>query len=301
MGRREGAPGRAGASGRRGPRALRCLLAALLALAAPASALVVAPGDDAATLAAPPDGAPWRHVGKLGGTSAVYLGDGWVITAAHAGAGTVWFGGAAHPLVADSQVHVGNGEGAAEPTADLLVFRVSPAPDLPALQIASESPRSGESVTLVGFGHGRGEEIRWRGEQGFRWDASNRQRWGHTVVAGLFDLRQAGWRTHAFATRFHPGSAPFEAHAARGDSGGAGFIRRGGVWQLAGVMVSVGGPSDQQRDTSVWGNFTYLADLARYRETVLGITGTRAARPDSAHPTSFARVVKSPRGLPRGS
>jgi hypothetical protein len=244
------------------------------ALAAPSLALVVATDDVEATLRPPPEGDFWANVGKLGGTTGVYLGGGWVITAAHAGPGAIQLGGRIIQPVDGSEVTVGNGEG--EPPADLLLYRIDPAPALPSLVIPKRSPRPGERVVLVGYGHGRGEEIRWRGASGYRWEALNVGRWGRNFVAPrLGDFEQSGRRTRTFLTVFDPGAAPFEAQAARGDSGGGAFVKRRPGWRLAGLMVSVSEAPGQQPGTSLKGNATYLADLAHYRAEIVAITGGR--------------------------
>src|SRR4051812_44329093 len=69
------------------------LLAAVVAaqLAPIARAVIVYGGDGTQNTTAPGNGAPWDHVGTIGGATGVFLGsyggNSWVITANHVGAG----------------------------------------------------------------------------------------------------------------------------------------------------------------------------------------------------------------------
>ena len=61
-----------------------------------------------------------------------------------------------------------------------------------------------------------------------------------------------------------------------GDSGGAAFVKSGGVWQLAGVMVAIDAFVGQPASTSLYGNHTFLADLPTYRTQILDTITPRA-------------------------
>src|SRR5262249_46650712 len=78
--RRDGAPRAGGLMRRRW--AARLATCAGLALALPARAIVV-DGDAEAAQRPPASGGPFASVAKLGGTSGVYLGKGWALTAGH--------------------------------------------------------------------------------------------------------------------------------------------------------------------------------------------------------------------------
>jgi len=248
---------------------------ALLALAPGARALVVE-ADPAEAEGVPGAGLGVEHVGKIGGTTGVYLGEGWVLTAGHVGAGELWLDGAKYPAVAGSWAPLRGSEGASPP--DLGVFRVSPPPALPPLRIAHRAPTLGEPLLLVACGHGRGERLEWDGRAGFRWAPPNVRRWGTNRVAAVgIDVPRPGMSTRVFATLFSAGARQ-EAQAALGDSGGAGFVRRRGSWLLAGIMVSVVAFPGQPPQTAVDGNATHLADLSHYRAEILAIVGGAAPR-----------------------
>jgi hypothetical protein len=249
---------------------LVAVIATALALAAPARALVV-DGDPELEQRAPGSGTGFEHVGKIGGTTGVYLGDGWVLTATHVGAGDLWLDGARYPAVPGSWAPVRGTEAGRVP--DLGVFRVEPRPALPHLPISRRMPRVGEPLLLVGCGHGRGERIEWDGRIGFRWTAPNVRRWGlNRIAATGIDMPTPGSFTWIFSTLFSVGDRQ-EAQAALGDSGGAGFVNRRGKWTLAGIMIAVTSFPEQPPQAAISGNATHLADLSRYRGEILGLTG----------------------------
>src|SRR5437773_2137455 len=67
-------------------------------------ALVVYGGDGTQNTTAPGNGAPWDHVGTIGGATGVYLGSfgggSWVITANHVGVGDFTLGGTTYAPIA---------------------------------------------------------------------------------------------------------------------------------------------------------------------------------------------------------
>jgi hypothetical protein len=242
-----------------------------IALALPARALVV-DGDEEAARREPATGGPVAAVGKIRGLSGVYLGQGWVITAGHVGAGDFGLEGASYPPVPESwrQLH---SDGATP--ADVGLFRVEPAPKLPPLEIARRGPGLGEALLLVACGLGRGERFEWEGRVGFHWDPLAVRRWGRNRVATTgIEVPGAGASTHAFATLFSTGE-PQEAQAAVGDSGGGAFVLRRGSWRLAGILFSIAGHPGQPPQTAVDGNATHLVDLSRYLEQIEAVTGLR--------------------------
>ena len=277
----------------------RARVLALVAIALATSGLVVQ-GERPARNERPPRHDPgWQHVGLREGRSAVYLGAGWVLTAAHVGAGDVLFAGVTYPAVPGSArtfaspapLPVGR-EGpatqagrlesrparsepqASEAPADLLAFRIDPAPDLPALRIRKRQAPEGAPLLLVGFGQGRGGETRWRGRRGFMWSARSVKRWGtNSVAESQVILRGPGDRvTLCFRTSFSAHGTPFEAQGALGDSGGAVFAKgNDGRWKLAGLILAVEGHPGQPPETAIYGNRTMAADLAFYRPQLMDL------------------------------
>src|SRR4051812_18029153 len=120
------------------------------ALTAPVQALVVAPPATNDNTSAPVDDPGWVNVGDRG----VYLGDRWVITASHVGAGATYFPGVgSFASIVGSEVRLQNpvGQGLSTYT-DLLLFRLATDPGLPPLSIAASSAPAGGMVTLIGDG-----------------------------------------------------------------------------------------------------------------------------------------------------
>lgn len=259
--------------------ALRLIAAVLLApliLAQPggdAEAVIIATGDGTGNVSAPSDDPGWANVGTRGGLSAVYLGNRWVLTASHVGAGDVVFGGTTYPAVASSSVRMSNAD---QTLADLIVFKVQADPGLPAPAIASSTPSLNKSVTMIGHGRNRGVATSWTGLNGWEWGPGAAMRWGTNRVSDRSILLSIGTaETQAFATTFdyvaNPGAGEHEAQAANGDSGGAVFAKSGSTWQLAGTLVAIGTFLDQPLQTALYGNLTYAADLASYRDQILAV------------------------------
>jgi len=200
--------------------------------------------------------------------TAVYLGRGWVITAAHVGASKINLEGAMYAVDIKSRKRVRNPDGSA---ADLMLFRIDPVPDLPSVEISAESPPVGSSIVMVGSGLGRGEKTAGQGRVGFSWQAPSVKRWGTSMVYEYLHDRSVG-NTDVFATRFSIAKTAHEAHAAHGDSGGAAFAYLEDRWQLVGIILAVDNHNGQPDRSAVYGNRTMIADLARYSQFIQGVT-----------------------------
>ena len=258
-----------------------------------ASALIFSSPEFEPRSPGPPDFPYWESVTqrRYEGPSVIYLGNSWALTARHVGMGEIFLEG--EIFVPDIQSHhtLLNMNGTA---ADAMVFRLtadSEPPDLPLLPLASEPPRVGEEVLLIGFGRGREKVIEWSDPDdphdphrfAFGWTRSGRKRWGtNRVTSNDETLVQKNWSTHTITFVFDPpdspDATPHEAQAAVGDSGGAVFVKRDGEWLLAGMMTSVSARFLMPKQTSAYGDKTYAADISAYRSEIL-----RWARPDCAN------------------
>jgi hypothetical protein len=248
---------------------------ALLLLTTPAlcALVVVSDAGDALTRAPAPDPG-WANVGLRGGMTAIYLGDGWVITAYHVGAGDVVLGGVTYPALPESTIRLGNGAG--PPQADLIVFRIQPRPELAALPIRPTPPAVGDRALLIGAGCDRGPPTAWNGRKGWIWGPDSRLRWGTNLIAAVgLEVRTGQNVTPAFALNFDRRGTRHEAQAAHGDSGGAVFIFREGRFELAGVLIAIAGFPEQPHGVSVYGNFTTAADLSVFRASLVEILKKR--------------------------
>ncbi len=268
------------------------LAAAALALAAcaalPARAILIDSGNGTGNTSAPADDPGWSHVGLRGGLNAVYLGYGWVVTAAHVAPGPVAFGNTSYPHVPASYA-VMNHSGTIQ--ADLAVYRLDPYPyGLPALQIPTSPAPVGTDVVMIGIGRPRGPATQWMGSGGWQWLVGVAKRWGTNEIGAVIDtgppvnttdLVIGSLTTRSLVADFTQNAPGDEGIVTIGDSGGGFFVRDGSVWKLGGVSFALGTYAGQPADTSLYGNITYGADLSYYRAQVLAIARTCADGADN--------------------
>ncbi len=250
-------------------------------VAMPASAVLIDTGDGSGNT----EPADWpfysqpgfEYVGSRGGLSAIYLGDGWVITANHVGAGDVVIDEVAYPWVPGSAQRLKNPDGT---NTDLLMFEIDPHPGLPRIPIAEDSPAFQTFLLIKGNGRDRGDEIAWdpHGQSppglslGYEWAASRSLRWGSNYLE-VYPIGGKVFNTVAFGSRFDPDGPFDECQAVTGDSGGGVFVwdpsQSGFV--LAGLVLAIVEFSNQPAATSIHGQSTYYADLAYYQEEILAV------------------------------
>ena len=203
----------------------------------------------------------WDYVGIVAGgggaASGVYLGNNWVLTAAHVGAGTFTLGGISYTAV-------GPGQGLPSSTADVWLFQISSAPPLLAMPIAASPPTpfslldAGSSVAMIGFGDG---------------GAVTNKTWGLNTVTQTSQnvhLTDTPYTTTDFETDY--GTTTFGISSVTnnyllslGDSGGGDFIYNSSTskWELAGINEAVDGS-----------NNSYMVQLSSYRTQINAIIAT---------------------------
>lgn len=256
----------------------------LAAAAAPCSrAVIVFGGDGTQNTTAPANGAPWSHVGTIGGATGVYLGSYgggyWVATATHVGAGNFTLGGVTYTLASGSGVQISG--------SDLTLFRITANPGLSNLTLSSTTPAAGSAVTMIGNGLNRGDQLYWSVNQGttpwtwtqlpgatgadasgYAWGSGNTMRWGTNAITGTTTYDIGTGSTTALYTQFNSGITN-EAQGATGDSGGAMFYQNGSTWELVGIMGAIGTYSGQPSSTAVFGNVTYAASIPAYYSAII--------------------------------
>ncbi len=271
-------------SAQRCPTALALLL---VWMAVPAQGLIIS-NPSAITSVAPADDPGWENVGsRSGSASAVYLGQRWVLSANHVGAGPVTFDGRTYAAEAGTERQLSNpgGQGLSSFT-DLVLFRLESEPGLPPQRIREASVPVNGQVTMIGFGRTRQQDITYwdiewnevdgpRGSvfSGFKHgDAA--KRWGTNRITEVGPLLGEDNDALALRTTFDSTTAtPYEAQAWFGDSGGGVFYKNGQQWELAGIMTSITTFRDngQPERFAVFGNRSNFADLSRYRDQIVPV------------------------------
>lgn len=248
-----------------------------------------------------PGGQPFfNNVGAIGSASAIYLGDGWVLSANHvAGAlpASVNFGGISYLTQAGSFHRLENP--AYSPTlsllTDIVMFRLSAPPALPGVDISTATPTVGSQVMMIGNGSTQaGPATFWDRTEimgddndtwvettealsniaGYQTTGIHEIRWGENVVnAGDFTANTGNGDVISFSTQFDAAGLTHEAQAVSGDSGGAVFSYNGSTWELSGMMYAVSTYETQPGGTNsaVFGVETAIADLSYYRTQILTI------------------------------
>jgi hypothetical protein len=150
----------------------------------------------------PTDDPGWDNIGIIRGSTAIYLGNGWAMTAAHVGLGAVVFPErGAFDYDPASVIRLANPQGRGlSALTDVSLFRLKGDPQLPPLMIATQSPAPGTEVVMIGNGKDRAGDITYwdvdKNVGGWIWTrsadvsdysgydtlASNAIRWGTNLV-----------------------------------------------------------------------------------------------------------------------
>lgn len=229
------------------PAPLPAIIAASLVLFAASPtcrALIIYGVDNSGNLSDPGIGNAWDSVAEVAqptqshNASAVYLGNGYFLTAKHVDA-----------IVAGQQVKMNGGNftldtgfgtegiqlveslpGVTGPV-DLKLFRVVAPPILASIGLNSTTDDLSKSSYMIGWGRGKGTAIT---DQGWNWgDTSTiNKRWGTTETNST---TTDGMLRSDFKTNYGTDSASLTL----GDSGSGLFQNQGGTWVLAGMSVDV--------------------------------------------------------------
>ena len=278
---------------------LACGIVAILAvvLVSPARAMIIGGGTSTGNYSAPSDDPGWSNVGVLAYSrqSAVYLSDGWVLMAGHAGSEPwVEFGGSSTHYDLSSWTNIGG--------ADLQVAKLASIPaGVRDMDIASTAPSDGTFVVGIGYGYHRTSVTKktwwvntstnpytWYDTfhaglptaQGFNYGSAGTESWGYNrlnssaMPSSHYD--EGNGDTQLLYTVFNqpdpigdPEVGNNIMQTAPGDSGGGLFVKNGDDWQLAGTLVYAYGYSGQPSLTAVYGNVGGAVNLSYYRNEIL--------------------------------
>lgn len=264
-------------------KALACLASAALVaiISQDASAVVIAGGDGTGNVTAPSGLTQWNNVALVNGSTGVYVGNGWMLTAYHVGVGTATFPDNSVYSPDGTSVRLHNPDNS---LTDLLMFHLSTVPvGLSALTIASSTPATNTSVYMIGNGRNREATLtQWdvntatnpdtwtvstsppSDASGYLYAAGNSLRWGTNTIDGT-NLVDAGFGTvHALRADFS--NVAGEGQLVDNDSGGAMFLTNG---TLAGTLDARGIYDGQPTNSAVFGNLSYAADLSVYRSEIM--------------------------------
>lgn len=269
-------------------------------------AVVVNEADGSGNTTAPEDDPGFANVGFRGGGSAIYLGNRWVLTAAHVMEGPVEFEGVTYANELGETYRLMNSGGNLSDNTDMILFRLEEDPGLPALRLGCDPVTGNSTVTLVGGGRDRApEQSHWIVEEGPEnddddWSPSDEDvaertgyqtldsrslRWGNSIVTKTnFDAESGSGDVLSFQTTFHPIFPVTNlAQGVRGDSGGAAFQKNDGVWELVGMMHAISLYENQPNGTksAVFGNETFVAELYDYADQIREIADFEPAVGDA--------------------
>ncbi|MCE0496608.1 MAG: serine protease [Methylacidiphilales bacterium] len=201
----------------------------------------------------------WDYVGQVNGLSGTYLGDGWVLTAAHVGAGNLTLDGQTYDVLSNTTQDIY----ATSNQVDLVLFQVDTTSttgatlDLPALTISTNDPTAfaygttGSSVVMIGYGGGSKS-----------WGLNTVTLVNYTtpVSAGGHNYVSNDFFTYTGTTTYGNESVTNDAQLVSGDSGGGDFIYNAatGQWELAGINEVKGTFTNNQDETQNLSGFVQL-------------------------------------------
>jgi len=257
-----------------------------------APAVLISTGDGTGNTTAPANDPGFANVvsTSIRTGSAVYLGNGWMLTDNHVGAGSSWINGVLYDVIPGSPHQLLNTPGTTNAQfADLMLYQINGRPNLPALQISRSAPVRGQGVTMIG--NGRDREVdescftvlngEWTpvpsivpyAYSGYGWESTNQIRWGTNKVDGVgFPHGSGATQNVSFSMSFSEYNAtPYEAIGTAGDSGGGVFTYNTTTksWELSGLMYAYTQFNGEPANLSVFGNMTYAIQLSAYRDQIL--------------------------------
>lgn len=210
----------------------------------------------------------WDYIGADGPASGVYLGNDWVLTAAHVGAGDFTLDGTTYDVVPGSTHGFINTSG----TVDLTLFQVAQGPDLPAITLETATPtrlsshHDGDQVAMIGYGGGT-----------LAWGVNTVTCVNVPVQVAVYSstFNSIDYETAYGTVTDGTYSATNNAVLIPGDSGGGDFIYDSstGTWMLAGINEAVDGNND-----------SYMVQVSTYASQINTITGATSV----PEPGSFA-------------
>ena len=245
----------------------------------------------------------FANVGQLNGASAVYLGNGWVMTADHVAGSlpaSVTFGGVSYATQAGTWQQLNNPTGfGLTAKADIVLFRLATSPSLTAPTLSGAPATPAEQIMMVGNGRlqentlttwhvttgpGANDDVWTEGgtpttNSGYKTTAIQQVSWGtNAVTNGPVAVNTGTFDTVSFYTTFdQTGGLAQEGQVVNGDSGGAAFFFNGTTWVLAGMTHAASSLENQPTvsgipsSTAIYGDQSFFADLSFYAPQINAI------------------------------
>ncbi|NNM87204.1 MAG: trypsin-like peptidase domain-containing protein [Phycisphaerae bacterium] len=237
---------------------------------------------------AAPSGLPqWNNVGSIGGASGIYVGNGWVLTADHVGAGNFTLDGTTYDWNGKAEIRLSNPADAsygAGQSTDLVMFQLTAIPTGVAnLDVASTSPAIGTTFYNVGYGLARNTAEEYftydattgtftqtsntaAPYQGFGYGSPNTKSWGQNSIVGFQSYNIGFGPVNAFYSTFTTSTDQIVS----GDSGGGVFNAAG---TLIGVNDAIGEYTNQPAGTAFIGDQSDLINIAPFYSQITQISG----------------------------
>ena len=240
-----------------------------------AFAVIVGTGTPNANNAAPSDDRGWSSMGQYAQYGAVYLGNGWFITAAHLGKhGTnVAFAGETYAIDTDTWTDIHNEDNT---RADFRLLRITSPSAItrPGVPINRKAIAVGTDVTMIGRGYDSQDPVHVPSQTRYYQDTGQAMKWGTNMIRSFDQRFQAsGYTTRTFRTIFGSGVA----QALDRDSGGGVFVYDSDqeTYVLAGLMIAaaLGSTGEEATDKyAVHGgpirSWTQSVDLRHYADQI---------------------------------
>lgn len=230
---------------------------------------------------------PFLRTGRFGVGSAVYLGNGYILTAAHVSSASAFIvNGINHQVIAGTQVDLSNnGTPGLSALSDVSLIRVrvpeaSALQGLPILSI-SQTSSAGANTPGVIIGEGRGQTTTAPVDlgaeiEGYDWGTtpSRDLRWADVLISNSDNIAiDANGRDIVGMASFAFTETAQRGHATNGDSGGGLFITGDTGPELAGIIHAVTFFPGQAATSSGFGNKTLFSDLSFYADQINVVEG----------------------------
>ena len=273
-------------------------LGILLGTAIDARAIIFYSAGNNYNTTEPGGGLPWQNVVEVRSNSGitgsgVYLGNRYVLTAAHVGpTETIRINSTDFSLEPAAPILIG--------TADMKLLRLQSDPGLGHVLLNTASANDLGAARLVGYGVGR-SDASLTGTSPVTWgnDTTAIKRWGeNTVDFTSPNQTLIGYTSNLLGTQFNTNAGPNEAALTSYDSGSALFRFVGSNWLLVGLgaYVATGGES-YANPTGLSGSRTnddnYFIQISSYASAQDVLGGVVVPEPGTGHLLMFALGVYS--------